>query len=806
MTKRAEPRPPLNIKILNNHEKAALFNFFEELMGYSRIKRLALSYLYNDGFRKEHWSELLELLKTSDKPLGTLYQQVTKQELSVRSGGMLWVFIHTLANDIFTIYLYSQVKAQAREGFLGFIYIGNRFGINVNSASPILLGSEPYTKVSKAIKNALDNYFEVDNKVFKARTLSNGYELKFGKNKVVLGQSGGKEKYKFKRLSAFVHDILYSKKSILEIMKLHDYIHPAMFKLLDTFNTNKVAEEVEAVLENMVVENKPIAHTFDALYIVFGRAEDSFKKRALLNGVLKRLSNYASYETLTLKKITEQKRRIRESNLNMLRRQNKLFKLLCLKTQKVSYTTFQIEFNEYALYKEWAEVTLNDVEEGKRLENCLALSRFFNHIVRKKSKPKEFSAKDIQKKDIIAYLDDKNTSENQVRKVLPKYRNFITFLQDREKLNYQNQMGILPKAPMHDVSQGIYARKKDCENYQPIPDAVHDKIMLYRDELDPNIKNAYILISETGIRPGELTKITPESLIEENGKAKLVIWQSKVEKAHVKKGRKPERTIPISALAITAFEEQVKISEESRKINNEDCIFIKKNVNKTGYSIIIHGDMRSAIITLIKRHNICNPTTGEVWTYSPYQLRVKLVVEMIENGASHEQLKAFMGHLSDEVLKKAYAMVEKLKLMDMNTEFFLKEFSINLSEEAISQFCEEDLKEIVAMLIATSRKMMYGTCTRHPVQGDCGKLHEAASCAPCENLRTDSTNRKDWEAIYTEQCVKLFNLRNWCLERGIKEEGMKNMEWYIVEEGMLWSYASVLFNMGYERKWHEHSS
>ena len=179
---------------------------------------------------------------------------------------------------------------------------------------------------------------------------------------------------------------------------------------------------------------------------------------------------------------------------------------------------------------------------------------------------------------------------------------------------------------------------------------------------------------------------------------------------------------------------------------------------------------------------------------------------MIENGASHEQLKAFMGHLSDEVLKKAYAMVEKLKLMDMNTEFFLKEFSINLSEEAISQFCEEDLKEIVAMLIATSRKMMYGTCTRHPVQGDCGKLHEAASCAPCENLRTDSTNRKDWEAIYTEQCVKLFNLRNWCLERGIKEEGMKNMEWYIVEEGMLWSYASVLFNMGYERKWHEHSS
>ncbi|RKY52489.1 MAG: hypothetical protein DRP93_08070, partial [Candidatus Neomarinimicrobiota bacterium] len=316
-----------------------------------------------------------------------------------------------------------------------------------------------------------------------------------------------------------------------------------------------------------------------------------------------------------------------------------------------------------------------------------------------------------------------------------------------------------------------------------------------------NIKNAYIILSETGARPGELANITPELLIDENGKKKLVIFQSKPEKSHSKKGRKPKRTVTASALAITAFEEQVSLSKEARKINSEDSIFIRKSINKTGYDIINAPSLRSHINLLIKKHNICDPNTGKVWHYTPYQLRVKLVVEMIENGATHEQLKAFMGHLSDEPLKKAYAMVKKLKLMDMNTDFFEKEFSIKLSKNAIDQHNEEDLKEIVTMLYATSREMMYGMCTRHPIQGECGKLHEAASCAPCENLRTAPSNRKAWEALYTEQCIKLYNLRNWCLERGIKEEDMKNMEWYIVEDGTLWSYASVLFNMKHERRW-----
>ena len=795
-----ESIPPLALNTCKVTEKVALINFFELLIGYSHKKRHLLGCLLNDGLRVEYWPKLLELLKNSDESLGKLYHQVTKKELSVKSAGMLWVLIHALANEVFTTYLNSQVKAQAKEGFLSFKDIGNRFRINTSSGSPILKCVEPYAEVGKAIQNALDDYFEVEDEVLKLRTVKQGYELKFGKDKVRLGTNSCAKGYKIEELSPFISDILNSKKSILEIMMLHDYTNPAMFKLFDVFNTTKVMKEVESLLDNMIAENIPIKHAVEALYTVFGCFSRMVQMTVRFHVI--NLPNYSIYETLTLKKMDEQKLRVAELNFNMLKRRNKTFKLLWNGgASSIRAAGFNIEFKKHPLYTEWAEWTLELGEKGRRLENSQYLSRLFNYIVSIKSREKRFSTKDIKKSDIKSFLDQEETSLNEVKRTLTSYRDFIVFIQDREKLNRDSKMGILPEAPEYDVAQGVAAKLGEGKNFQPIPDEVHDKIMLYRDELDSSIKNAYIILSETGMRPGELASITPESLIEENGINKLVIFQSKPKKAHAKKGRKAKRTVPVSALAISAFKEQVSLSKETRKINSEDAIFIRKPINKTGYAIVNAAYLRSGINPLIKKHNICDLNTGKMWHYTPYQLRVKLVVEMIENGATHEQLKAFMGHLSDEPLKKAYAMVEKLKLMEMNTDFFEKEFSMKLSKNVIDQYNEEDLKEIVAMLYATSREMMYGTCTRHPVQGECGKLHEAASCAPCENLRTDPSNRKDWEAIYTEQCIKLFNLRSWCIERGIKEDDMKNMEWYIVEEGTLWSYASVLFNMEHERQW-----
>ena len=801
MSKRDETIPPYGMKTRAVPEKVTLMEYFEQKVGYSFSKRQLLGCLFSDGFRVEHWPKILKLLNRSDKPIAQLFQKVTKHKLSAHSAGMLWVLIHALKNEIFTVYLNTQIKAHAQEGYLNLKYIGGRFGIDASTSGSFFKESVSYAEASKAIKKALNDYYEIDEDVLKIRKhKKNAVEIKFGADRVSLGFTWAKGSYAPENLISLHNDVIHSKKSILDIIKKHKATNPVTFKLFDVYNHKKILQEMEAILENKIGENILIYHVDDILHTIFGTGATK-REKSNTAFVYRDFQNKLAYKILTEKKIFEQKKRSVESNLKMLKRRCRTFKLMTFRGSVYGINSFQIEFINCDLYVEWAEFVIKATDSKKRLEGNLSLSRLFNHITSMKSRPKTFSSKDIQKSDLVAYFDDENTSENEIGVLLLAYRQFIKFLQDREELNRETKMGILPKAPKHDVSKSIARSKKDKENRQPIPDEVHDKIMLYRKELEPTMENAYIFLAELGIRPNELEGITPDSKVEKNGKTNFVIWQFKSKKAHVKNGKKPLRTIPASALAISAFDKQVEISKKIRNISGLDCIYVRKPINRSGYRFVHHSSLMNAINKLIRKYSICDPATGELWHYTPYQLRVKLVVEMIENGADHEQLQAFMGHLGSQALQNAYAMVEKLKLMDMDTEFFEKEFGIKLSKETIDQYSEEDLKEVVVLLLATSRKMMYGTCTRHPIQGDCGKLHEASSCAPCESLKTDPTNRQDWEARYTEQYKTVRNLRKWYAERNVKEEDFKTFEIYVRETWILWSYASVLFHMQHTRSW-----
>lgn len=797
MTKPIDPIPALSSRVLRCPEQVAYFEFFEPLIGYSQAKRSLLSKLYSNGFRIVHWLKLCELFKESDLPLGVLYQKVINQKMTAFSGSTLWLLIYELAPETFTIYLGKQIDAHAKEGMLTMYSIAGRLGIATRSNPFKLVGKEKFTEVSNPIKSALSNYFEADHEydVFKARSLDLGsYEVKYCEKQIILnvGSTNDKHIFEFHKLKAFITDICHSKENIKTIQERHNVKGVSFYKVFETFNPDNVIKEFELELQRKIDENTPITTHYEALFTIFDLMSYKKGKHYKLLGL-----NLPAYEAIASKKIAEQKKHIASSNLTILKQRRARFRLLYIKAGSMFSIGFEVAFNQIVLYDEWAEWINSDMAA---LRECgQPLSCFFNHLVTTQ-RTKKFSVKDIQKNDVTSYLNSGITN-SAARLTLWALRRLIAFLRDREVLNLEFKMGILPKAPQWDPSSGISVNIKDSENYQPIPDEVHEAIMLSRHELETTIKNAYTLISETGMRPNELEGVTPASLIEEEGKTKLVIWQFKTEKVHAKKGKKPIRTVPISPLAIAAFEEQTRFSQKAREESGHDSIFARKTPNNLSHHIVGSAHMRQAINTLIKNHNICDPITGQLWLYTPYQLRVKLVVEMVENGASHEQLKAFLGHIGDSALQKAYAMVEKLKLMEMNTEFFQKEFSIIISQNTIDQYTEEELKEIIVMFYVTSRDMMYGKCMRHPSQGICGKLHEAASCAPCNKLHTEASNRKEWEALYTEQCIKVFNIRKWYEERGIKEVQYGEFEFYIVQKGILWNYASVLSKMEYERKW-----
>ena len=760
---------------------------------------MLLSRLYGNGFRIMHWLKLRDLLKESDAPLGILYQQLSNQKMTVMSGGILWLLIHTLIPEIFEVYLDKQIRAHAKEGMLTIYAIAERLGITTYTSAPIVASTGEYADVSKAFRKSLSEYFEADdeNDIFKARSLDlGGYEVKYHKKQIILkvGSTNEKHIFEFPNLKAFIMDIVHSPESIKAIQEHHNANATAFYKVFEVFSPDKVMKEFESQLEHIMAENIPITSYYDVLFTIFSSvgSKKGIQRKKFLQ------LNIPVYKALTSRKSAEQKEHIDFSNLTMLKQRREAFRLIYTKAGSIFTDSFEVAFNQFAIYDEWAEWIYSDVATLGNYGQTL--SYFFNYLVTMSPRGKYFSIKDIQKSDVTSYLNS-DISKNIGRLTLFALRQLITFLQDKEGLNRESKIGILLKAPQSDPSKGISYKLKDSKNFQPIPDEVHEAIMLYRDRLETTIKNAYILISETGMRPNELEGVTPESLIEEDGKTKLSIWQFKTQKAHAKKGKKPIRTIPMSLFAIATFKEQIRFSKMARKESGYSSIFARKKPNSISYHIVSAHIIRQAINTLINKHNICDPITGKLWHYSPYQLRVKLVVDMVENGASHEQLKAFLGHMGDSTLQRAYAMVEKFKLMEMNTEFFQKEFSITISQNAIDQYTEEELKEIIVMFYVTSRNMMYGKCMRHPSQGICGKLHEAASCAPCDKLHTEASNRKEWETLYTQQCIKVFNLRKWYEDRGIQGEQYEEFEFYTVQKGILWSYASVLFGMEHERKW-----
>jgi hypothetical protein len=102
--------------------------------------------------------------------------------------------------------------------------------------------------------------------------------------------------------------------------------------------------------------------------------------------------------------------------------------------------------------------------------------------------------------------------------------------------------------------------------------------------------------------------------------------------------------------------------------------------------------------------------------------------------------------------------------------------------------------------------MGYGTCLRHPIQGECGKLHEASACAPCSKLNVDNSRRPAWEKLYEDQYKKVVQLREFYKERGQEPARYETFAYYIKEMGILESYASVLMNIDKPIKvvkWHE---
>src|SRR5690606_13657266 len=107
------------------------------------------------------------------------------------------------------------------------------------------------------------------------------------------------------------------------------------------------------------------------------------------------------------------------------------------------------------------------------------------------------------------------------------------------------------------------------------------------------------------------------------------------------------------------------------------------NVTKTEskrFTMVQESSYVTAVNRLIKKHSICD-ADGSLWYYTSRQSRKTLAVQLVEQGASSNEIALQFGHTDLRTTEKYYAEVRKQRLADMNSEFFKKRFNIFIGEE-----------------------------------------------------------------------------------------------------------------------------
>ncbi len=414
------------------------------------------------------------------------------------------------------------------------------------------------------------------------------------------------------------------------------------------------------------------------------------------------------------------------------------------------------------------------------------LHRFLNCIIENNQNIN--STKDIKFKDIEYGLKKLDVSLQQTN-----LSSYITFLQKSSLLEEQSSFGKLPEPPIENITKQFVTARKANTNHPPLPEIVYSQIYANLNLLERNIRNAFLLMSATGCRIDELEYINDESLQWNNNKKyyELSFYVSKSAKVKIKKGKSPNRLVPISDQeVIDAFNEQKQNTKELREKSGFKSIFVYLHVS---HKIkILNGVAYSKPINaMIKKCDI-KDEAGVLWHFTSHQLRASVATNLAENGYAPEEIMAFMNWESKETVERAYALIRDKRLMELNSQFFKEHFRADIPDENLNNFSLEERKSLFAELYVQYRQMEYGKCVRHPILGECGKLQEPKSCASCPKLITAKQYLPKWYQLQDSQQNILNVMKNKFDSEGISKQEYYRWAEFIREDYILNSYNNVI--------------
>jgi site-specific recombinase XerD len=340
----------------------------------------------------------------------------------------------------------------------------------------------------------------------------------------------------------------------------------------------------------------------------------------------------------------------------------------------------------------------------------------FLHYIESKDnvKPKQLSRRNTTLKRFLIWYYDSNYIKN---KILPT-----------ENLHFHNAANFISHvSPIQNDVLG------NLENNVASEANVQDEL-IFRISL------------ESAWRFSDIANICTDCLeLDKSDKNKIILWTTtqKTRTQRIKKGLGDRIE---SYISVDLYNNIVDFIISTQKIREDFMIKTLFYRFNDGVPVLYSNVSYINGIQRICNDKYIQEQDENIINFQSRKTRKTVAVELINSNFSLATVQQKLKHMSSSTTAKYYAEVRKMKLAELNHEFFTQKFNFLMDEDTISKYTENERKLLYVDFCMNYRDVELGKCSRHPSEGRCNYL-ENNNCATCPKICTGKKNLPKWEEL-----------------------------------------------------------
>lgn len=266
-----------------------------------------------------------------------------------------------------------------------------------------------------------------------------------------------------------------------------------------------------------------------------------------------------------------------------------------------------------------------------------------------------------------------------------------------------------------------------------IPDEVLEQINnALKNEENPYVKYGIIILQSTGMRMGDMLKLTTDSVKPHLISGYTLTWYDH-------KNRKERQPMPIPNECAIAVEKLIKNTKELREQADDsikDYIFIHRvsNGKNTGEIMLLNNGRINEWFNSFIKNNDIRDNNGEYYNLTAHQFRRTLATDMLSKGTDLKAIQEVLGHSSPMTTKQSYADIK-----DKERAEVFKNIGIIGNINKVDETVIENKNDLIWFKENkdTGARMEDGYCTKPCSDGKiCDRLLKRQKCYTCSRYIT----------------------------------------------------------------------